>query len=68
MSEGDTAVASPAEAIFVVGVHRSGTTLMRSILNSSSLVAITNENHYFGHFLAAEGVHQRGSWLRRPPR
>src|SRR4029079_14309603 len=51
--------ASPtADAIFVVGVHRSGTTLMRSILNSSSLVAITNENHYFGHVLAAEGVHR----------
>ena len=38
----------------MVGVHRSGTTLMRSILNASSLVAITNENHYFGH-LALEG-------------
>jgi hypothetical protein len=31
---------------------------MRSILNASSLVAITNENHYFGHLLAAEGVHR----------
>ncbi len=30
---------------------------MRSILNASSVVAITNENHYFGHLLAAEGVH-----------
>jgi hypothetical protein len=50
--------ASPAEAIFVVGVHRSGTTLMRGILNASSQVAITNENHYFGHLLAAEGVHR----------
>ena len=58
MSAGDSAAASPADAIFVVGVHRSGTTLMRSILNSSSLVAITNENHYFGHLLAAEGVHR----------
>ncbi|HEY7464773.1 MAG TPA: sulfotransferase [Candidatus Limnocylindria bacterium] len=52
------AASPPAEAIFVVGVHRSGTTLMRSILNSSSLVALTNENHYFGHLLAAEGVHR----------
>jgi hypothetical protein len=51
------AASPPAEAIFVVGVHRSGTTLMRSILNDSSVVAITNENHYFGHLLAAEGVH-----------
>jgi hypothetical protein len=46
-----------AEAIFVVGVHRSGTTLMRSILNASSLVGITNENHYFGHLGATQGVH-----------
>jgi hypothetical protein len=57
LSEGDAAASSPADAIFVVGVHRSGTTLMRSILNASSQVAITNENHYFGHLLASEGVH-----------
>lgn len=49
---------TPAEAIFVVGVHRSGTTLMRSILNSSSQVAVTNENHYFGHVLAGDGLHR----------
>lgn len=58
MTEGDAPAPTPAEAIFVVGVHRSGTTLMRSILNASSQVAITNENHYFGHLLAAEGVHR----------
>lgn len=40
----------------MVGVHRSGTTLMRSILNASSLVAITNENHYFGHLATERGV------------
>lgn len=57
MDEDQPAATTPADAIFVVGVHRSGTTLMRSILNSSSLVAITNENHYFGHLLASEGVH-----------
>ena len=42
---GQAAGPPAAEAIFVVGVHRSGTTLMRSILNASSLVGITNENH-----------------------
>ena len=63
MSPDEPAVPPLAEAIFVVGVHRSGTTLMRSILNSSSVVAITNENHYFGHLLAAEGVHRAVSAL-----
>jgi hypothetical protein len=46
-----------AEAVFVVGVHRSGTTLMRSILNSSSRLGLANENHYLGHLVAAQGVH-----------
>jgi hypothetical protein len=45
------------EAVFVVGVHRSGTTLMRSLLNSSSRIGLANENHYLGHLLAAQGVH-----------
>jgi hypothetical protein len=54
VSNGD---ATPTEAVFVVGVHRSGTTLMRRILDSSSEVAVSGENHYLGHVLARQGVH-----------
>jgi omega-hydroxy-beta-dihydromenaquinone-9 sulfotransferase len=47
---------SSAEYVFVVGLSRSGTTLMRRILNAHPDVAIGPENHYLGHLLPFEGV------------
>lgn len=44
------------EAIFIVGVSRSGTTLMRRVLDSHRRIAIATENHYLGHLLAREGA------------
>lgn len=44
------------EAIFIVGVSRSGTTLMQRVLDSSSHMGIAPENHYLGHILAREGA------------
>ena len=44
------------EAIFVVGVPRSGTTLMRKLLETSDRIAIARENHYVGHLFERQGA------------
>ncbi|HSH21805.1 MAG TPA: sulfotransferase, partial [Candidatus Caenarcaniphilales bacterium] len=49
---------SPAEpeAIFIVGVSRSGTTLLRRVMETSERVAIAMENHFLGHLVEREGA------------
>jgi hypothetical protein len=44
------------EAIFVCGVARSGTTMMRFMLETSPRIAIARENHFMGHVLGRRGA------------
>jgi hypothetical protein len=44
------------EAIFIVGASRSGTTLLRRVLETSDRIAIATENHFLGHVLPREGA------------
>jgi hypothetical protein len=50
------AVASEPEAIFIVGTGRSGTSLMRTLLERSPRIAIARESHYVGHLREREGA------------
>lgn len=47
---------SEPEAIFVVGASRSGTSLMRHLLERSPRIALARESHFLGHLRATEGA------------
>ncbi len=49
-------LSTTTESVFIVGVSRSGTSLMRNILNASDTIAIAGENHFLGHIIASEGA------------
>ncbi len=49
-------LATEPEAIFIVGVPRSGTTMMREVLERSPRIAIARENHFVGHVRESEGA------------
>jgi hypothetical protein len=51
------------EAIFVVGVSRSGTTLLRTVLQTSDRIAIAMENHYVGHVIPNYGARHQFALL-----
>ena len=69
-STSDTRPASSSaplpEAIFVTGVSRSGTTLLRETLEDTSTVAIAQENHYLGHLLEGWGARRQFARLGDP--
>lgn len=67
-TEPERTPARPAlpEAVFVTGVSRSGTTLLRSILESSGSIAIAQENHYLGHLLEGWGARRQFARLGDP--
>ncbi|MEP7159190.1 MAG: sulfotransferase [Chloroflexota bacterium] len=44
------------EAVFIVGASRSGTSLMRTLLELSGRMAIARENHFIGHLRESEGA------------
>jgi hypothetical protein len=45
--------------IFIVGVSRSGTSLMRRVLNKSTEISLCDETHYMGHVIPSEGMRQK---------
>jgi len=55
-TSGSARLPGEPDAIFIVGASRSGTSLMRTILERSDRIAIARENHYLGHLRQGEGA------------
>jgi hypothetical protein len=51
-----TRLPTEPEAVFIVGASRSGTSLMRTLLELSGRIAIARENHFIGHLRESEGA------------
>lgn len=47
------------EFVSIVGVSRSGTSLMRNILDCSDELAVAEENYFIGHLIERDGVRHR---------
>jgi hypothetical protein len=54
MQDADTKIRKPSPAIFIVGMARSGTTLLSEILNAHSKIAVSPETHYFRKYWVDE--------------
>lgn len=51
-----TPLSGEPDAIFIVGASRSGTSLLRHLLELSPRIGLARENHYLGHLRATEGA------------
>ena len=60
-------LSSPSAPIFIVGVPRSGTTLLAAMLNAHKKIACGNETHFFERLTGAIAAHitSRRHWPDR---
>ncbi len=53
------------QAVYIVGVGRSGTSLLMTLLNGHSKIAFTPETHFLRFYLGSEAI--RRQWEKRGP-
>ncbi|MEO1408963.1 MAG: sulfotransferase [Bacteroidota bacterium] len=56
---------SSDQAVYIVGVGRSGTSLLMTLLNGHSQIAFTPETHFLRFYLGSEAIRQQ--WEKRGP-